>query len=1065
MNFQNASGEPTSALGFGEKAVIKLEREARSGDLDLLPLSERRRMLIYPDMPSKGLNVKRVIPDFRKEWPSLPKGVKFDPSDEELLWHLLAEMGKGVAKRHPFINEFIFSLDEDAGLGHVLPQFLPGVKQDGSASYFFHRKIEMHRSRNFKRQKKQDNSVEICWNSIGKSNLVCVDGIHQGSKEVLSLYMNTVTGGNPLKTPWLMHQYCIGINETEEDLVVSKIFYEISSNQDIQDSRTDSVHGLVAAVVGVADSLQVAPEFHERLHADSVSADASSQAVELGIGGETNIKVVDYLKSASCQKPPIKYLEKAKTNLDKNSDGTLATDELALLESACETAAEISIFCTSAKSEIRDEDQECVVEKRADDFQSNLGDCGNWINNYNYNEVIDDTCDSNDTQVSMEKSCPKIVPEHDLQKNISDKMFRTQGRFIPTKSREFNTTGIYSFAGHISRERHETYSKCLDEAHVSPNSIPSAEHNITHENSINSLFILGLPAYSLKGKPSKETEPIISFENNSNNWVNISAQSALPIKIEPKSFVDTEIDIASEKFSSNRLNVSAPSVMIIKVKNEPFEEVEASNVLEKYVEKHSSFSQLSCPEEGAPSCNLSHLTYVPKDPRIPSAEILNTMISGLDKLLSETTGLMNHHHEEDDNVHDGLLMSNDNSQVIGDTECFNQSSYAQINVHTGEPQSNSVSTSSSLNVKSEPVESSLLSCSQIPPCNTRGHVLLTFENKKELCSDFQPDVLDHVPLKLRLGISVSEDDVNVKNGNISEEIAPVTPACRSFGSVNTKECLSSSRRKRKRKKIATDSVEKAMEEDAPGLLKVLLDRGIQVEEIKLYGDLEDNDPLETSSSEGGFEELETVMTKLFSERSSLLRFASGRPVKGARAVYCLAGLISLIEQARYLRFRQIPIDWGWCRPLQSFIFVFQTHNRIVLERPEYGYATYFFELVDSLPIDWQIRRLVMAMKLTNFSRTILLENKPLIVGEDLSEGEALVLEAYGWARNTGFGTLLNYRDRVVHDRRNVILSEWRAKIGKLLMNGYTGGRMVLANFPKKVVEYLGNLSSEIKMEL
>lgn len=239
-----------------------------------------------------------------------------------------------------------------------------------------------------------------------------------------------------------------------------------------------------------------------------------------------------------------------------------------------------------------------------DDFQSNLGDCGNWINNYNYDEVIDDTCDSNDAQVSMEKSCPMIVPEHDLQKNISDKMFKTQGRFIPTKSREINTTGIYSFAGHISRERHETYSKCLDEAHVSPNSIPSAEHNIAHENSINNLFILGLPAYSLKAKPSKETEPIISFENNSNNLENISAQSALPIKIEPKSFVDTEIDIASDKFSSNRLNVSAPSSMLIKVKNEPFEEVEASIVLEKYVEKLSSFSQLSCPGNSSSSVNF-----------------------------------------------------------------------------------------------------------------------------------------------------------------------------------------------------------------------------------------------------------------------------------------------------------------------------------------------------------------------------------------------------------------------------------------------------------------------------
>ena len=54
-------------------------------------------------------------------------------------------------------------------------------------------------------------------------------------------------------------------------------------------------------------------------------------------------------------------------------------------------------------------------------------------------------------------------------------------------------------------------------------------------------------------------------------------------------------------------------------------------------------------------------------------------------------------------------------------------------------------------------------------------------------------------------------------------------------------------------------------------------------------------------------------------------------------------------------------------------------HRIVLERPEYGYATYFFELVDSLPINWQIKRLVVAMKLTSCSRITLIENKALLV--------------------------------------------------------------------------------------
>lgn len=51
----------------------------------------------------------------------------------------------------------------------------------------------------------------------------------------------------------------------------------------------------------------------------------------------------------------------------------------------------------------------------------------------------------------------------------------------------------------------------------------------------------------------------------------------------------------------------------------------------------------------------------------------------------------------------------------------------------------------------------------------------------------------------------------------------------------------------------------------------------------------------------------------------------------------------------------------------------------MLERPEYGYATYFFELMDSFPINWQIRRLVTAMKLTSCSRVNLIENRMLMV--------------------------------------------------------------------------------------
>ncbi|KAG9445019.1 hypothetical protein H6P81_016359 [Aristolochia fimbriata] len=270
--------------------------------------------------------------------------------------------------------------------------------------------------------------------------------------------------------------------------------------------------------------------------------------------------------------------------------------------------------------------------------------------------------------------------------------------------------------------------------------------------------------------------------------------------------------------------------------------------------------------------------------------------------------------------------------------------------------------------------------------------------------------------------------------------------------------------RRRRKKTATDSVETALEEDAPGLLQVLLDKGIKVGEIKLYGDREDEDAPEIVN-DTEFLELETIISKVFSQPSTLLKFPLLRHSRGGKASYCLSCLISLVEQTQYLQFRKWPVEWGWCRELQSFIFVFERHNRIVLERPEYGYATYFFELVDSVPINWQIKRLVTIMKLSNCGRNTLIENRPLQVGEDLTEGEARILEEYGWRPNHGLGSMLNYCDRVVHDRKSEgDSSEWKSKIGKLLMQGYDGGTVVMAKLPRKLRENGCNSQTQMKVE-
>ncbi|TXG69913.1 hypothetical protein EZV62_004848 [Acer yangbiense] len=374
---------------------------------------------------------------------------------------------------------------------------------------------------------------------------------------------------------------------------------------------------------------------------------------------------------------------------------------------------------------------------------------------------------------------------------------------------------------------------------------------------------------------------------------------------------------------------------------------------------------------------------------------------------------------------------------------------------------------SEIPVKVEPLENSDLQHPEINvsskfPFNTQA-----VKSELRIPNELLGDELDHILLQDRKKLrKLGENSNLMSSSNFAFSSKTEHPSFQyNFISPESANPINVNRQ-RKRKKTATDSVEKALEEDAPGLLQVLVEQGVSVDEIRLYGEADGDDDLDDTFNEENFAELEAVMTKIFFQRESLLKFAPIRCTKGLKPSYCLACLFSLVEQARYLRFRNWPVEWGWCRDLQSFIFVFKRHNRIVLERPEYGYATYFFELVDSLSTEWQVKRMVTAMKLTSFGRVNLIENKSLSVGEDLSEGEAKVLMDFGWLPNTGLGTMLNYRDRVYHDRKNEKdISEWRSKIGKLLVDGYNGGTIVSTNVSENVILNTGSDGPQIKVEL
>lgn len=356
-----------------------------------------------------------------------------------------------------------------------------------------------------------------------------------------------------------------------------------------------------------------------------------------------------------------------------------------------------------------------------------------------------------------------------------------------------------------------------------------------------------------------------------------------------------------------------------------------------------------------------------------------------------------------------------------------------------QPDRNGLNVQSSSQVKVEPSDYIDLQNSGIRACDDSG--LKTAAVK---CEMDVSDYIDHMILRDRINLSkLVGDSSDINTSADYERLRKTKFDAVDNGAVDVEPIRIA--RPRKRRKTATDSIETALEEDAPGLLKILVSQGIPVDEMRLYGEPESNDAIDESFSEDGFSELEAVIGKLFSSpRNSCLSLAPGRYTKESKRSYCLACLFSLVEQTRYLQLRKWPVEWGWCRDLQSFIFVFNRHHRIVLERPEYGFATYFFELVDILPVEWQVRRLVTSMKLTSCGRITLIENKPLSIGEEVSEGEAKVLKDYGWIPGTGLGTMLNYRDRVVHDRRNEMsdISEWKSKIGKLLTDGFCGGTVV-----------------------
>ncbi|XP_020111355.1 SUPPRESSOR OF GAMMA RESPONSE 1 isoform X1 [Ananas comosus] len=185
-------------------------------------------------------NCKHLIDnsDVTLEWPGLPAGVKFDPSDLELLEHLEGKVGSGNSKPHMFIDEFIPTLEENEGICYTHPENLPGIKNDGSNIYFFHRISNAYatgcrKRRKISRNNNSSSEEHVRWHKTGKTKSILENGVRKGWKKIMVLYKGSKRGCKPDKANWVMHQYHLGAEEDEKDgeLVVSKIFYQLHTKQ------------------------------------------------------------------------------------------------------------------------------------------------------------------------------------------------------------------------------------------------------------------------------------------------------------------------------------------------------------------------------------------------------------------------------------------------------------------------------------------------------------------------------------------------------------------------------------------------------------------------------------------------------------------------------------------------------------------------------------------------------------------------------------------------------------------------------------------------------------------
>ncbi|XP_048539789.1 NAC domain-containing protein 75-like [Triticum urartu] len=166
----------------------------------------------------------------KKDWLVLPSGVKFDPTDQELIEHLEAKVSADSARSHPLTDLFMPTIDSENDICYTHPKKLPGITLSGLSKHFVQCNSKAFKRGTWTRCKIQlECRMHAMWHKTGNTLPMMVNGQQTGIKIVLVLHTNK--NFDQQRTNWVKHQYHLGDleQEKERELVLYKIFYQTNT--------------------------------------------------------------------------------------------------------------------------------------------------------------------------------------------------------------------------------------------------------------------------------------------------------------------------------------------------------------------------------------------------------------------------------------------------------------------------------------------------------------------------------------------------------------------------------------------------------------------------------------------------------------------------------------------------------------------------------------------------------------------------------------------------------------------------------------------------------------------